>query len=129
MPNALSVTDINAARLYEREKLLRYGLGLSGAYVQAGARGTNVGEVINLGVITGSFQPEQFWGYRGPVRGYVLQGPGGFTICIRPGADAFHWVLQIFSSTTGAELAAGAYPAAITGDLDMILEFSGRAFD
>lgn len=124
--------DRNAVRIYEREKLIRYSLTLSGVYVQA-VRGTAVGEVIDLtkALSPTQFQPNQLWGYRGPVRGYILNGgSSGLNASILPGVDAFHWLLKVFSGgNVGAELAAGAYSAGILADLDIIVEFTGNNFD
>jgi hypothetical protein len=50
---------------------------------------------------------------------------------ILPGADAFHWILKIFSGVA-TELAAGTYAANAPGlltDNDIVLEFTGFAFD
>jgi hypothetical protein len=136
MPNQLAlanvsgVIDRNAVRVYEREKLIRYSVTLSGAYVNA-VRGSNVGEVLDVTKVLSptTYQSNQSWGYKGPVRLYVLTpGNTGYGMTILPGADAFHWLLKIFSTVTG-ELAAGAYPAALTTDLDIVVEATGLAFD
>lgn len=144
MPNLLSLAnftgltaasgqnglDRNVSRLYEREKLLRYSVVLSGAYVQA-IRGTNVGEVLDLTKVPPNALgvSNSSWGYRGPVRMYVINpGSNGNGMVIIPGADAFHWILKIFSGV-GAELAAGAYPAGLLADLDIVAEATGNNFD
>lgn len=135
MANVLSIpsSDLDAVRLYEREKLIRYSITLSGSYVQH-VRGTNTGEVLDLtkSPNVGLYQPQQFWGYRGPIKGYVLNtGATGFSMSICPGADAFHWLLCIFSGVA-TELAAGTYAANAAGlltDQDIVIEFSGRSFD
>lgn len=122
--------DRNAVRLYEREKLIRYSIALAGNYVQH-VRGSNVGEVINLTVApsNANFSPMELWGYKGPVRGYILNTGGtGYSMSIVPGADAYHWLLCIFSGVA-AELAAGAYPAPLVADADIVIEFSGQSFD
>jgi hypothetical protein len=125
MANVLTVDGVQAVRIAEREKLIRVNCVLSGNYVQAPARGTNGGELIDLTKVVGIAGKEgQFWGPKGPARGYPLQGPAGFSAQLIPGADALHWVLKIWSSA-GNEHAAGAYEASITGDLDFYLEFTG----
>lgn len=127
MPNVLSIPDFNAVRQTEKEKLIRYKVVLSGAYVQA-VRGTAVGEVLNLTNVAGLFQPGQFWSQKGPITGRVQQGPQGLVARIIPGVDALHPILQIFSAFA-TELAAGAYSAAVLADQDIIVEFYGRTFD
>lgn len=130
---AVNGTDRNAVRVYEREKLIRYSVALSGSYVAA-VRGSNVGEVIDLTkALAGTpYQAEQYWGYRGPVRGYVLTpGNTGYGLTLLPGADAFHWLLKIFSAVA-TELTAGTYAAqapTLLTDTDIVLEFTGLAFD
>lgn len=127
-----SVVDFNAVRMYEREKLIRYSVTLSGSYVQH-IRGTNTGEVLNLSAALGGtpYQADQYWGYKGAIRGYVLNtGATGYGMSICPGADAFHWLLCIFSGVA-TELAAGTYAANAAGlltDTDIVVEFSGAAF-
>jgi hypothetical protein len=126
-----SLVDRNAVRVYEREKLIRYTVTLSGNYATH-VRGQNAGEVLNLlqALVPASYQAEQFWGYRGPVRGYVLNSGGSnYPMNIVPGADCYHWLLVINALAAGGELAAGAYPAALTAELDIVVEFTGLAFD
>jgi hypothetical protein len=141
MANQLSIAsgiqgfDLNAVRLYEREKLIRYNVTLSGSYTQH-VRGSNVGEVIDLTknfTLAGqAYNPEQYWGYKGPSRVYVLNtGNTGYSMSIVPGADLLHWLLVIYS-TYATELAAGTYAAnaaALLTDQDIIIEASGRNFD
>jgi hypothetical protein len=125
--------DLNAVRLYEREKLVRYSLSLSGSYVQF-IRGTNTGEVIDLtkNLTNANFSPEQYWGFRGPNRVYVLNtGATGYSMSIIPGADGLHWLLCIFGGVA-TQLAAGTYQANapnLLTDVDILIEASGRAFD
>lgn len=122
--------DINAVRVYEREKLVRYAITLTGVYVQH-VRGQNVGEVIDLtkNLTNANYSPSQYWSPKGPSRMYVLNAGGtGYSMSIVPGADSLHWLLCIFSTVTG-ELNAGGYPAGLLADLDIIIEASGRAFD
>ncbi len=127
MANVLTIDGPDAVRISEREKLVRYIITLSGAYVQA-VRGTNTGEVLDLTKAVGANQADQYWGQRGPRRVYILNNGNGFNMQIIPGADNLHWLLRIFSAS-GAEQAAGAYPAGLTGDLDVICEATGRSFD
>lgn len=122
--------DINAVRVYEREKLVRYTVALSAAYAQH-TRGQNVGEVLDFtkNLSNANYSPSQYWSPKGPSRVYVLNTGGtGYSMSVVPGADNLHWLLCIFSGVA-AELNAGAYPAGLTGDLDIIIEASGRSFD
>lgn len=129
-PNPL---DLNPVRITGREKTIRYTCTLSGSYVQH-IRGQNVGEVLDLTKVIGRGDsiPEQFWMSNGPSAFYVLNTGGtGFSMSIVPGADAFHWLLCIFSGVS-TELAAGLYSANAAGlltDVDIILEANGRNFD
>lgn len=115
-------------RINEREKLIRYNIALSGAYVQF-VRAQNVGEVLSLPAVVGVYREDQFWGPHGPTRGYPINiGSSGYSMSILPGADNLHWLLAIYSGVA-TQLAAGAYPAGLTADLDIYVEFSGRRFD
>lgn len=75
------------------------------------------GDTVNLTAVTnpqnhngGSF------GFPVNIQDYsVEQGGGGYTAELIPGATPATWKLKVFSAP-GTELAAGAYPAAITGD-------------
>lgn len=130
MANVLSIAgvDKNSVRIYEREKTIAYGVALSGNYATH-TRGANVGEVIIPNNATGSYVQDQLWGQKGPSRGYVLNSGGtGYSMSIVPGADALHWLFCVFSGVA-TELAAGAYPAGLLADLDIVVEFTGRAFD
>ncbi len=128
MANVLTIDGPDAVRVSEREKLVRYNITLSGNYVQA-VRGANTGEVIDLTKAVGANQLDQYWGQKGPRRVYALnQGSTGYTITVIPGADNLHWLLMIFSNVA-TQLAAGAYPAGLTTDLDILLEATGRSFD
>lgn len=130
-PAGTNLIDRNAVRVYEREKLIRYTVILSGNYQQH-IRGQNVGEVLNLGQAYNpvTYQYDQYWGLKGPVRAYVLNaGASGYNMSICPGADPFHWLLYVQALAAGGELAAGAYPAALTAELDIVIEATGFAFD
>lgn len=115
----------------ERDKSIRYGVRLSGAYVQV----ANGGEILNLnGAANPGFLPGGAWGLTGPDpkvagAGYPLQGPGGLAAEVVPGVDAFHPILKLFDTTTGNELAAGNYSAAVLADTNFFLAFEGRNFD
>jgi hypothetical protein len=118
-------------RVNEREKLIRYNFTLSGSYVQF-VRGTNTGELLVPNNAVGVNAADQYWGQRGPSRGYVLNiGSSGFSMSILPGADNLHWLLAIFSGVA-TQLSAGTYAANAANlltDLDLYVEFSGRRFD
>lgn len=132
MANTLTVDALgvnNGVRVNEREKLVRYKLVLTGNYVQH-TRGQNVGEVLDLTkVIAAGNAPDQLWGLNGPSRVYVLNAGGtGYSLSVVPGADNLHWLLCVFSNVA-TELAAGAYPAALLADVDILIESTGRRFD
>lgn len=125
MANTLAVAA--SSRMLE-QRLIRYKVTLSGSYVQA-VRGSNVGEVLNLNTATGKYDSEQFWGLTGPNGSSprVINPPAGYGAKLIPGADGTHWLFQLFSSA-GTELAAGAYPAGITADADVYVEFWGANY-
>lgn len=132
MPNILTVDALgvnNGVRVNEREKLVRYKLTLAGNYVQ-GVRGSAVGEILDLTkVVPAGNSPDQFWGPQGPSKCYVLSvGNSGYSMSVIPGVDNLHWILMIFSGVA-AQLAAGAYPAGLLTDLDILIESTGRRFD
>lgn len=130
MPNVISIIgkDKNGVRLSDREKVIAYTLTLSGNYVQH-VRGTATGEVLDFTKAVGAFTEDQNWGQKGPSRVYILNPGGtGYALSIVPGADAFHWLLCIFSGVA-TELAGGAYPAPLTADIDIVVEATGRKFD
>jgi hypothetical protein len=100
-----------------------YKVTLSGSYVQA-VRLANTGEkLLPFSASNPNFIPKAFPGNKGFLRAYPLQGPGGFGCSIIPGADIFTWLLKLFGTTPGTELAAGAYAAGVTGDLDFYVAF------
>lgn len=132
MANVLTVDALgvaNGVRVNEREKLVRYKLTLSGAYVQH-IRGTATGEVLDLTKVVGDpGVADQFWGPIGPSRVYILNAGGtGYSLSIVPGVDGLHWLLCVFSGVA-TELAAGAYPAGLAADVDILVESTGRRFD
>lgn len=128
MPNVLAI-DTNGVQSVEKFKTIVCKVTLSGAYVQA-VRGSNVGEVLVPNSATNpALLPGATWGLTGPSRAYVVNGPAGFGAEMIPGADNFHWLLKIFGTTPGTELAAGAYGAGLTGDLDIKVAFEGRTTD
>lgn len=125
MANTATVVDVQPS---DRAKVIVVKVALSGSYVQA-VRLANTGEVVNLTSLTNSSNfPDASFGAKGANRGYPLQGPAGFACRILPGADANHWLIQIFGATNGTELAAGAYGAAYTGDLDFYIAFEGTNY-
>ncbi len=61
MANVLTINDLNAVRVEQREKTITYSVALSGNYAQA-VRGQNVGEVLDLTKVQSTqYLPEQFW--------------------------------------------------------------------
>ena len=74
------------------------------------------GDTVNLQAITPTIgQMDAKVGYPGTIsESEVSSAPGGYTAVLIKGATLATWKLQIYSAA-GAELAAGAYPAAITG--------------
>jgi hypothetical protein len=125
----MTINDLNAVRVEQREKTITYNVALSGSYVQA-VRGTNVGEVLDLTRVTSTqYLPSQFWGPEGPRIFYLLNtGSSGFAMSIVPGADLLHWLLMIFTASA-TQLVAGTYAANAAGlltDLDIKVEGRGR---
>lgn len=123
MPNALSIKNVSA--FGGKQRRIRYGIVLSGAYVQANAAATPpTGEVLNLGAATGNYDSQQYWGYQGPAFGAPTQPTAGYTWSLLPTSSPNLWVLKIWSSP-GTELAAGNYSAAVLADLSGFVEFWG----
>jgi len=119
MANALALQEVQTGNNVD---VYVYKLTLSGNYVQA-VRGTNTGERLQpLNASNLNFNPKAFPGNKGFKRGYVIQGGAGNGVEIIPGADALNWLLKVFSAVN-TELVAGAYNAAITGDLDFTIAF------
>lgn len=126
MPNTLQVDD---SFTDGRVRLIRYKLTLTGSYVQA-VRLSATGEVLNLnGATNPKSLAQAFWGKDGPTRVYPLNGFGGFGVEIIQGTDNLHPILKFFGTTPGTELAAGAYAAGVTGDVDTFIEAVGRVED
>lgn len=124
MSNILTVDETQPQ---EKFRSIRYKCAVSGNYAQV-VRGSAVGEVLNLnGALNPLNKTNALWGKDGPDRGYVLNGPAGFSAEIIPGADNLHPLLKVFASA-GNEHAAGAYEAALTGDVDFMLEFVAPSF-
>jgi hypothetical protein len=124
MANVLTV--IKVSRMMAIRKI-RYQVRLSGNYVQA-VRGSNVGEVLDLTNIVGKYDPDQYWGQQGPLNVNLMSAPAGLTAKVIPGADVYHWLLQVFSTTPATEFSAGAYSAALLADLDIFIEAEGGNF-
>jgi hypothetical protein len=132
MANVMTV-DTNGVQVVEKFKTVVTKVVLSGNYVQS-VRGQNVGEVLlpnSVNSLTGNpgLLPGAGWGLTGPTRAYIINGPAGLGAEMLPGADNFHWLLELFNPTTGAQLAAGAYAALNLADLDFKVAFEGRNFD
>jgi len=105
-----------------------YKVTLSGNYVQA-VRGSNTGEVLQpLSASNPNFKPKAYPGNKGFDRAYIIQGPGGNGAEIVPGADAFNWLLKLYSAAN-TQVTAGAYNAAVTGDLDILVGFECKNFN
>ncbi|MDE2102973.1 MAG: hypothetical protein KGL39_37360 [Patescibacteria group bacterium] len=83
------------------------------------------GDTVDLTAVTNpSNRIGGFFGYPGTIEdNSVEQGAGGYTAELVPGTSLSNWKLKIYSAP-GTELAAGAYPAAITGD-SFTLRFRG----
>lgn len=129
MANVLTV-KVNGVRVSEREKLVRYGVTLSGSYATH-TRGTAIGEILNLNAAANpSFAAEALWGTKGPDAVYVVNvGNTGFSMSIVPGVDGLHWQLVIFSGVATEQAPATYASLNLTTDLDIIIEASGRSFD
>lgn len=121
--------DVNGVQQVEKFKTIIYKVTLTGNYAQA-LRLSNVGEVMQPNLASNpTFLPGAGWGLTGPSRAYVINGPAGLGAEMIPGADNFHWLLQLFNPTTGAQLAAGPYAALNLADLDFKIAFEGRCID
>lgn len=102
-----------------RNKELILSAVASGNYVTGG-------DTINLTVIAdpNHIGPNCQAGYPGKIDDYsVEQMPVGYGGELIPGTTLANWKLKIFT-TSNTELAAGAYPAAITGD-KIFVRFKG----
>ena len=77
---------------------------------------TTGGDTVNLQAITpGLGMADSTIGYPGTIKeSEVSSTPQGYGALLVPGATLATWKLKIYS-VAGTELAAGAYPAAITG--------------
>lgn len=125
MANTLTVLKVYPT---EREKRIRYGVTLSGNYAQV-ARGNDTGEVLKLeGASNPNFLPGASFGQKGADQVLLVNGPTAYSAEILPGANSNHWLLKIINLGLSTELAAGAYPAALTGDLDFQIEATGPNF-
>lgn len=99
-----------------RKKKLRVNDTITGNYVQGGT-------TLDLTKITNPKLISNGKCAANPTRGAVLNHPGGYNIELTVGATLQTWSYKILASG-GAELAAGAIPAAITND-PVQLEFEG----
>jgi hypothetical protein len=119
MPNTLALQEVQHS---QDVTVYVYLITLTGSYVQA-SRGTNTGELmLPLSATNPSNLPNGYPGIKGFKRGYVIQGGGGNGTEVLPGLDPLHWLLKFYSAAN-TQLAAGAYNAAITGDLDFLIGF------
>lgn len=114
---SLALTVVKVAR-YLRDKEIILAVVASGNYVAGG-------DTINL---TSLLNPSHFddavIGYPGKIEDYSIeQMPAGYGGEMIPGTNLTNWKLKI-TTTANTELAAGAYPAAITGDT-IYLRFKG----
>jgi hypothetical protein len=120
MPNTMAIQDVQNST---DVTVIIFKVTLSGSYVQA-VRGSNTGErFIPNSATNPNNKIKAFAGNKGFMRGYPIQGPGGFGCSVLPGADPFNWLLKLYGVTPGTELAAGAYAAGVTGDLDFLVAF------
>ncbi len=123
MPNTMALDDVQTG---ERTDIYVHKVTLTGAYVQA-IRLSNTGELL---VPNAASNPKALPrpGASHYDRAYPLQGPAGFACRIVPGADDTHWLLQIFGTTPGTELAAGAYAAGVLADVDFFVVFEAKNY-
>lgn len=124
MALAVTILDVQPS---DRAKVIVAKGVFSGSYVQFNA-GTNAGEgPINLNTATNSNDlPFASFGVRGFDRIYPLQGPAGYSAQFIQSNNG-SWFVKIWSSS-GTELSAGAYPAAITGDTAFQFAFEGKNY-
>jgi hypothetical protein len=116
MAIAVSLTYKDVTR---RREVRGYTLTLSGSY-------STGGDTMNLLTATNPNKLEKpLWSKRKPTGFEVQNFTTGFAAEIIPGTDNTAWLLKIENGATGAELAAGAYPAALTADVNIRVEFSG----
>lgn len=121
MALALAVQKVNVDM---REKEIVLKATASGNYATGG-------DTVNLTTITNpNFKTNAVFGFPGDINEYeVLSCPTGYVAELIPGATLATWKLK-FSATGAAlsgalgEIAAAAYPAAITGGT-VIVRFKG----
>lgn len=101
-----------------RSKKIKVKVVASGNYAPGG-------DTLNLqGATNPNFLTDATFGYPGTIDFYAVdQTPDGYTANLIPGSTLANWKLQIFSAAN-TELAAGAYPAGISGG-SFELEFEG----
>ena len=108
-------------------KPTRHGLRTKDRVVKVVASGNYVtgGDTVDLtNVSNPNFLSDQRFGQNSSINDYeVVQAPAGYTAELVPGATLATWKLMVFSAPN-TQLAAAAYPAAITGDF-FILRFTG----
>lgn len=114
---ALALTIKKVAK-YLRDKELILAAVASGNYVPGGDT-VNLTNILNPNFVEGANV-----GFPGVIEDFsVEQMPAGYGGELIPGATLATWKLKI-TTTAGTELAAGAYPGAITGDT-IYLRFKG----
>lgn len=122
MANTMAVQDVQVG---ERATVYIHRVTLSGSYTQV-SRGSNTGEVLTPNTASNpNFLAKPSAAHYD--RAYPLQGPGGFSAELIPGADDTHWLLKVYSSA-GTEHVAAAYEATITGDLDFLVAFEAKNY-
>lgn len=116
---AVALNVNNAPRL-GGDVLLLVLCTLSGNYPAAAA-----GETIDLTTVTNTLGKDIEGFFENPSAGGIFNASlGGYDAALIPGTTLSNWKLHIWTSG-GTELAAGAYPAAITGG-NLIFQFLRR---
>lgn len=115
MALAANVTDVDHSRRRARRVL---GLTFSGNYATGG-------DALDLTAVTNTNWLAKAHFGQNPLQGAVLNAPDGYGLEIVPGATLSTWKVKVLTAS-GAELAAGAYPAGLTGDSNAALEFISR---
>jgi hypothetical protein len=114
MALALTIKSVNTGM---RKKRRLFKVAASGNYVTGGDT-VNLASLLNPGFIG-----DANFGSNNITDFAVEQCPAGYGAELIPGTTLANWKLKIFT-TANTELAAAAYPAAITADA-FYLSFSG----
>lgn len=108
-------------------RMTRHNVRVKDRIIKAVASGNYAtgGDAIDLtNVANPNFKTDAKFGQNVAIEDWeVIQSPAGYGAELVQGALLSNWKLKIFT-TANTELAAGAYPAAITGDF-FVLRFSG----